>query len=98
MHVTNSRYLIAATLLVAMGCNKLKDHTPSGIPSNPGIPSGSGEVDPNTCGNYAVSDAGAKFKAFLQATKDLQIAAEETVKIVKQSCIMMGNELGMSEA
>jgi len=69
---------------------------PSGVPDHPGVPGGaSGEVDPNTCGNYAASDAGAKLKAFLQATKDLQTTAAETVKIVKQSCIMMGNELGM---
>ena len=56
----------------------------------------SGEVDPNTCGNYAASDAGAKLKIFLQATKDLQATAIETAKVVKESCIMMGNELGMS--
>jgi hypothetical protein len=36
-------------------------------------------------------------KAFLQATKDLQNTAAETVKIVKQSCVMMGQELGMPE-
>ncbi|HET9989833.1 MAG TPA: hypothetical protein VFQ65_14975 [Kofleriaceae bacterium] len=71
---------------------------PSGVPDHPGVPGGaSGEVDPNTCGNYAASDAGAKLKAFLQATKDLQTTAAETVKIVKQSCVMMGQELGMPE-
>jgi hypothetical protein len=71
---------------------------PSGVPDHPGVPGGaSGEVDPNTCGNYAASDAGAKLKLFLQATKDLQTTAAETVKIVKQSCVMMGQELGMPE-
>ena len=78
-----------------------------GMPSKPDVPGGgvpgglggaSGEVDPNTCGNYAAVDAGAKLKAFLQATKDLQTTTLETVKVVKQSCIMMGNELKMSEA
>ncbi|HUJ60022.1 MAG TPA: hypothetical protein VLX92_16065 [Kofleriaceae bacterium] len=72
------------------------------LPSTPSVPGGmggaSGEVDPNTCGNYAASDAGAKLKAFLQATKDLQTATTETVKVVKQSCIMMGQELGMTDA
>jgi len=70
------------------------------VPSTPAVPGGlggaSGEVDPNTCGNYAASDAGAKLKAFLQATKDLQTTASETVKVVKQSCIMMGQEMNMS--
>lgn len=71
---------------------------PSGVPDHPSMPGGaSGEVDPNTCGNYAASDAGAKLKAFLQATKDLQTTAAETVKVVKQSCVMMGQELGMPE-
>jgi hypothetical protein len=59
------------------------------------LPGGSGEVDPNTCGNYAASDAGAKLKVFLEATKNLQTTTTETVKVVKQSCILMGNELGM---
>jgi hypothetical protein len=64
-----------------------------------GMPGGaSGEVDPNTCGNYAASDAGAKLKIFLQATKDLQAAMAEMVKVEKESCIMMGKELGMAEA
>jgi hypothetical protein len=66
------------------------DKVPSNLPS--------GEVDPNTCGNYAAVDAGRKLKAFLQAVKDLETTAGETVKVVKQSCIMMGQELGMAEA
>ena len=101
MSLMSSRLLIAATLVAtaASGCNKLKDHAPGGVPSTPdvpgGMPGGSGEVDPNTCGNYAAVDAGRKLKIFLQATKDLQDTTTETVKVVKQSCIMMGNELGM---
>ncbi|MFT3699552.1 MAG: hypothetical protein QM831_40770 [Kofleriaceae bacterium] len=78
-----------------------KDKVPSGVPDKPNVPGGlggaSGEVDPNTCGNYAAVDAGAKLKIFLQATKDLETTTEETVKVVKQSCIMMGQELGMPE-
>src|SRR6059058_2209602 len=91
------RPVLAATLVFAVvGCGKLKDHAPGGVPG--GVPTSmpSGEVDPNTCGNYAASDAGAKLKAFLTATKDLQTTTTETAKVVKQSCITMGNELGMS--
>lgn len=72
------------------------------VPSTPGAPGGlggsSGEVDPNTCGNYAASDAGAKLKAFLTATKDLQTAAAGTVVKIKAGCAAMGSELGMSDA
>lgn len=90
--------VLAAMTAAALGggCNKLKDHAPSGVPSNPGVPGGmSGEVDPDTCGNYAASDAGAKLKAFLRATKDLQTTTIEVAKVVKQSCIHMGEKLGM---
>jgi hypothetical protein len=66
------------------------DKAPTSLPS--------GEVDPNTCGNYAAVDAGRKLKAFLQAVKDLETTGVETVKVVKQSCVMMGQELGMAEA
>lgn len=96
-----SSYFLA-TALVAGACS----HIPGGgksVPSTPSVPSApgglggaSGEVDPNTCGNYAAVDAGMKLKAFLQATKDLQTTTAETAKIVKQSCIMMGQEMNMS--
>jgi len=98
-----SSYFLA-TALVAGACS----HLPGGgksVPSTPSVPSApgglggaSGEVDPNTCGNYAASDAGAKLKAFLQATKDLQTTTVETAKVVKQSCIMMGQEMQMPAA
>lgn len=109
IQVSSTRTILASALvaLVALtGCPKGK--MPGGLPDKPNVPGSdkvpgglggaSGEVDPNTCGNYAVSDAGKKLKAFLAATKDLSVTAEETAKIVKQSCIMMGNELGMTEA
>lgn len=102
--------LILSTVLVALvsltGCPK--GGVPGGVPSKPNVPGSdrvpgglggaSGEVDPNTCGNYAASDAGRKLKDFLQATKDLEASTEETVKVVKQSCITLGTELGMVEA
>jgi hypothetical protein len=55
-------------------------------------------VDPNTCGNYAASEAGARLKAFLEAVQDLQKQSQETVEVVKTSCKMMGKELGMTDA
>ncbi|MBS1121387.1 MAG: hypothetical protein H6Q90_3615 [Deltaproteobacteria bacterium] len=71
------------------------DKVPGGLPGGGG--GESGMVDPNTCGNYAGSEAGRRLKAFLQATKDLEAQTEETVKVVKQSCILIGNEIGMTE-
>jgi hypothetical protein len=86
-------HYLGLAVLAAVGCSKF--HKPS-MPSTPSVPGGmSGEVDPNTCGNYAASDAGARLKAFLQATKDLDAAAAETVKLEKESCVLMGQELGM---
>jgi hypothetical protein len=103
MHL-NTRLLLATalvTLVSVTGCPKGGMPGAGGLPTKPdGVPTSmpSGEVDPNTCGNYAAIDAGRKLKAFLQATKDLQTTTEETVKVVKQSCVMMGHELGMSDA
>ena len=94
--------ILAAVLMVAAcggklpGGHSVPSAPSSGVPGTPAVLSGqSGEVDPNTCGNYAAEDAGAKLKAFLQATKDLQTTTAETAKVVKQSCIMMGQELQM---
>ncbi len=97
--------ILAAALMVAACGGKLpgghsvpgSDKVPGGgVPGTPAVLSGqSGEVDPHTCGNYAASDAGARLKAFLQATKDLQTTTIETAKVVKQSCIMMGQEMSM---
>jgi len=105
MSVMSSRLLLAATLVAATtagGCNKLKDHKPGGLPDTSNVPTsmpgGSGEVDPNTCGNYAAIDAGIKLKAFLQATKDLDTELQEIVKVEKNSCITMGKSLQMNEA
>jgi hypothetical protein len=105
----NAFPLIAAAAALAVaalgGCPKNMPgagSVPSGVPSGGGVPGGlggmSGEVDPNTCGNYALMDGGAKLKAFLQATKDLQTTSEETIKVVKQSCEMIGREMAMTDA
>jgi hypothetical protein len=106
--MSRQRLLLAAVLAVTTlaGCPGGKglpggkslpggDKVPGGLPGGGGE---SGMVDPNTCGNYAASEAGHKLKAFLTATKDLEAQTEETVKIVKQSCILIGNEIGMTEA
>ena len=73
------RYFMATALLVGACGGKLGGHSVPGggsVPSTPAVPGGlggaSGEVDPNSCGNYAAVDAGMKLKAFLQATKDLR--------------------------
>ncbi|HEY4176852.1 MAG TPA: hypothetical protein VGM90_08475 [Kofleriaceae bacterium] len=71
------------------------DKVPGGVPGGGG--GESGMVDPNTCGNYAATDVGRKLKAFLEATQDLEKQTTETVQVVKQSCILIGNEIGMTE-
>jgi modification target Cys-rich repeat protein len=90
-----SRFLAAAVVVVLGACG---GKVPGGVPGVPGGGGSSGEVDPNTCGNYAASDAGAKLKAFLEAVADLQKQSQETVEVVKTSCKMMGKELGMGDA
>lgn len=108
IQVSSTRMILASALVAFVavsGCKKLPGG--GGMPAKPNVPGSdkvpgglggaSGEVDPNTCGNYAVSDAGRKLKDFLEATKNLSVTAEETAKVVKQSCIMMGTELGMAE-
>ena len=104
---TGSRFLLVALCAAAtLDCGgKLPGG--GGLPSSDALPNGgqvpggmsglSGDIDPDTCGNYAASDAGARLRAFLQATKDLKTVTIETLKVVKQSCIMMGNQLGMAQ-
>ena len=105
-----NRYsIILATLLVALlaACPKGGKGI-GGMPDKPNVPGSdkvpgglggsSGMVDPNTCGNYSASEAGKRFKAFLEALVDMQKTAEETVKVVKQSCVMLGTEIGMVPA
>lgn len=88
-----TRYFVAAAFLAGACGGKLPGgHSVPGsdkVPSAPAVPGGlggaSGEVDPNTCGNYAATDAGAKLKAFLQATKDLETTTAETAKVVSRA-------------
>ena len=78
---------LAAITLTLTGCPK------GGLP---GMGGGSGGVDPNSCGNISTNDTGRKLHAFLEATANLNTTVMETEKVVKQSCIIMGNELGMA--
>jgi modification target Cys-rich repeat protein len=99
------RFLAAAVVVVLGACGG-KMPGGKGVPGGDSIPGGapgglggsSGMVDPNTCGNYAAMEAGARLKAFLEAVADLQKQSQETVEIVKTSCKMMGKELGMGDA
>lgn len=102
-----SRFLVAAVVVALAACGgKLPGG--KGVPGADNIPGGgnvpgglggsSGMVDPNTCGNYAASEAGARLKAFLEAVQSLQKQSQETVEVVKTSCKMMGKELGMTDA
>jgi len=104
----NPSPLIATALALAVaalaGCPKNVPGAGS-VPSVPGggaVPGGLGGVSVRSirtpAANYAAMDGGAKLKAFLQATKDLQTTSEETIKVVKQSCEMIGREMGMGDA
>lgn len=100
-----SRFLMTAVFVSLAACGgKLPggkgvpggDKLPGGVPT--GLGGSSGMVDPNTCGNYAAMEGGARLKAFLTAVADLQKRSQETVDVVRTSCVMMGKELGMSDA
>jgi hypothetical protein len=90
----------AALMLTLSGCPKGIGIPGAGnLPSTDGIPgTGSSKVDPDGCGNYAASDAGRKLKGFLQATADLEVKVNETVSVLKTSCVMMGTKIQMNPA
>jgi modification target Cys-rich repeat protein len=103
----HSRLITAVAVVALAACPKGGVPGAGGLPGGGNVPGGnvpgglggaSGEVDPNTCGNYAAMDGGNKLRAFLQATKDLEKTTLETVQVVKQSCEMIGKELGMTQA
>jgi hypothetical protein len=54
-----------------------------------------GNVDPNTCGNYAANAAGAKLKASLEATVQLNEMVLASEAEVKGACAGMAEELGI---
>lgn len=93
---------VAASVAAIGGCPGGKGLGGGKLPGGGGVPGVPGGVpasglDPNACGGYASSDAGRKLKAFLVATQDVQTITVETLKVVKQSCITLGNELGMTD-
>lgn len=68
-----------------------------GLPDKPDIPGqNAGKVDPNACGNYAQAEGGAKIKAFLEATVQLQEIVFEAENYLKETCVAMAGELGVS--
>lgn len=68
------------------------------VPGIPGKGTGgkTGSVDPDSCGNYAASEAGAKLKSFLEATVTLNEAVLELEAEVKNPCVSMAEKLGVS--
>lgn len=80
---------LAAVAFATTGCPGS-----GGLPSRPGA--GPSSVDPNTCGNYAASDAGRKLKAFLEATVALEGAVKNSENYVMDTCVAMGKELGLT--
>nr|HEX4317579.1 hypothetical protein [Kofleriaceae bacterium] len=88
-------FLLSALIVGTTSCS----HLPGGhsIPGGGSLPATS--LDPNACGGFSsAGDVGAKFKAFLTATQDLQKATADSVATIKNSCVTMGKELGMSDA
>jgi hypothetical protein len=90
MRLLNTGLVFAATLAAAACGGKL--------PGVGGLPGGGGNVDPNSCGDYASTDVGGKLKYFLTTIKDLDAAMAETTNTVKEACTTMGKELGMADA
>ncbi len=85
--------------LFTVACLSALALSATGCPKGLGIPgSGSSKVDPNSCGNYAVSDAGRKLQAFLTATAQLETTVNATAAVVRTSCTMMGDKLQMNAA
>src|SRR5688572_21581333 len=101
-----SRFLVAAVVVALAACGS-KLPGGKGVPGGDKIPGGgnvpgglggsSGMVDPNTCGNYAGMEAGARLKAFLEAVQSLQKESQEMVAVVQTSCKTMGKKLGMND-
>jgi predicted small lipoprotein YifL len=101
---SNVLFASVLALVTVAGCGK---KLPGAVPGSDKmnavsdkVPGAGGDsmLDPNACGGYASSDAGRKLKAFLQATQDLEKATTETAAVVKNSCMMIGNEIGMTDA
>lgn len=63
-----------------------------------GQASGGGGLDPESCGDISVTDAGRKLHAFLVATVELDRQVTDIEQAIKASCRTMGSELQMSAA
>lgn len=86
-------YLLLASLLLLPACP-----TGGGVPGAGG-PSGSGggDVNPNACGDLSDVDIGRKIQAFLDATMRLDAAVTSTASYTRDTCVMIGKDLGMTE-
>ena len=87
--------LVGSALLAVLALNGCPGG--AGVPGVPGTGGGkASSVDPDSCGNYAASEAGAKLKAFLEATVTLNEAVLEMEGEIKTSCGSMAEKLGVS--
>jgi hypothetical protein len=87
--------VVSGLAALLAGCPAGGQNLPTGGPSGM-RGGGAGSVDPDTCGNYAANDTGRKLKAFLEATVQLDQAVKNTENYLRDSCAMMGSELGVS--
>jgi hypothetical protein len=93
------RLAFATFAVVALAAASCGGGIPGGgdVPGGPNVPgSKASSVDPNTCGNYAATDAGRKLKAFLEATVTLDRTLQDTGNYLRDTCAIMGKELGMA--
>lgn len=88
------RVAMAAGLVSFLGaCSAMPGATGASAPGGK-----SGNVDPNTCGNYAATDAGRKLQAFLEATVQFEAEVKDSENYLRDTCIVMGGELGLAGA
>ena len=92
-----TRSVVFGALLLALGACPA-----GGLPGGSGMPGGGGGggggVQPDSCGDYAAKagDTGRKLKAFLDAAASLDAKVASVESTVKDSCITIGGELGLS--
>jgi len=60
--------------------------------------SGGGSVNPDACGRINTSDVGRKLYAFLVASAELDRSSLELENSVRDACVRMANDLGVSPA
>jgi hypothetical protein len=103
MKSLTQRAVFAALLLALVSCKPGMPGAGTNTPGGPNVPDmpgggGGGGLKPDSCGDYASKggDVGRKLKAFLDAAATLDAKVASLEGTVKDSCITMGNELGLS--